>query len=156
MTDPQPEALAPIEVDEFLPYPPETVWAALVTPAVLAEWLMENDFEPVVGHRFQMRGIPVPAVGFSGLVSSEVLELVPEQRLVISWADANSGNALASTVTFTLIAEGTGTRLLLRHDGFDASDPAQVTAHRIMNGGWRSQVFPRLLAVLEVGPANGA
>jgi uncharacterized protein YndB with AHSA1/START domain len=90
----------------------------------------------------------VPAVGFTGLVASEVLELQPESLLKISWRDAGQGNALASTVTFTLIPEGTGTRVVIRHDGFDASDPAQVAAHRIMSGGWRSQVLPRLVTVL--------
>jgi uncharacterized protein YndB with AHSA1/START domain len=152
MTDSSPGTLAAIEVDEFLPHPVATVWRALITPSLLAMWLMENDFEPIVGHRFRMRGIPVPAVGFSGLVASEVLEIVPERRLVISWADANAGNALASVVTFSLVPEGSGTRLLLRHDGFDASDPTQVVAHRIMSSGWRSQVLSRLVSVLASPP----
>jgi hypothetical protein len=39
---------------------------------------MENDFEPVAGHCCTMRGTPVPAVGFSGLIASEVLEIDPE------------------------------------------------------------------------------
>ena len=134
---------------EFLPHPVSKVWRALTTPALLAQSLMENDFEPVVGHRFGMQGIPVPAVGFSGQVVSGVLEVVPESRLAISWADALGGNALASVVTFTLVPEGSGTRLLLRHSGFNASDPSQVAAHRVMSGGWRSQVLPRLVGVLE-------
>ena len=113
---------------------------------------MENDFEPVVGHRFRMQGIPVPAVGFSGLVESEVLAVEPEKLLSISWKDATDGNALRSTVTWTLVPEGAGTRLLLRHDGFDASDPTQVVAHRIMSGGWRSQVLSRLVTLLDENP----
>jgi uncharacterized protein YndB with AHSA1/START domain len=149
------DVLAPIEVDEFLPHPVAKVWRAITDPALLARWLMENDFEPVLGHKFTMRGIPVPAVGFTGLVASEVLELVPESVLKISWRDAGQGNALASTVTFTLVAEGTGTRLVIRHEGFDPSDPAQVAAHRIMSGGWRGQVLPRLVDVLSGSPADG-
>lgn len=143
------DTLAPIELDEFLPHPPAKVWRALTTPSLLAKWLMNNDFEPVVGHRFSMQGIPVPAVGFTGLVDSEVIAIEPERMLQISWSDAGHGNALASTVTFRLEPEGTGTRFFLRHDGFNASDPAQVAAHRIMSGGWRGQVLPRLIAVLD-------
>src|SRR5580692_11113718 len=96
-------SLAPIELDEYFPHPPEKVWRAITTRELLAAWLMENDFEPVVGHRFQMKGIPVPAVGFTGLVASEVLEIDPPRRLVISWADALEGNALKSTVTFEVV-----------------------------------------------------
>lgn len=110
---------------------------------------MENDFEPIVGHQFSMRGIPVPAVGFTGLVASEVLAVEEGRLLSISWRDAGEGNALSSTVTWRLEAEGTGTRLFLTHDGFDPSDPTQVIAHRIMSGGWSSQVAPRLRGVLE-------
>ena len=146
------ETLAPIEVDEFLPHSPAKVWRALTTPALMEKWLMKNDFEPVVGHRFSMQGIPVPAVGFTGLVDSEVLIVEPEKRLSISWRDGGNGNALRSTVTWTLVPEGTGTRLFLRHDGFDASDPTQVIAHRIMSGGWRSQVLSRLVALLAETP----
>ena len=98
--------LTAIELDEFLPHPPAKVWRALTEPALIAAWLMENDFEPVIGHRYTMRGTPVPAVGFSGLVASEVLEIDPERLLRISWRDAEAGNNLNSTVTWTLVPEG--------------------------------------------------
>lgn len=140
--------LDPIDVDERMQHPPEAVWRALTTPELLAQWLMENDFEPVVGHRFTMRGIPVPAVGFSGVVASEVLEIEEGKRLVISWRDAEGGNALASTVTFTVAPDGDGARLFIRHEGFDEADAAQASAHRIMSNGWRDQVLPRLTALL--------
>lgn len=143
------DALSAIEVDRFLPYPPATVWRAVTDPDLLARWLMPNDFEPVVGHRFRMQGIPVPAVGFSGKVTSQVLELEPEHLLRISWSDAEQGNALVSTVTFTLVPEGTGTRFLIRHDGFDPADPAQVAAHQIMSGGWANRIAPALEELLE-------
>ncbi len=32
-------------------YPPEKIWRALTQPHLIEEWLMKNDFRPVVGHR---------------------------------------------------------------------------------------------------------
>lgn len=142
--------LTAIELDEFLPYPPAKVWRALTEPALIAAWLMENDFQPVVGHRYTMRGIPVPAVGFSGVVASEVLEIEPGRLLRISWRDANAGNDLNSTVTWTIVPEGTGTRLFLVHEGFDPDEPSHVIAHRIMGGGWRGQILRKLTESLAL------
>ncbi|WP_035741551.1 SRPBCC family protein [Arthrobacter sp. MA-N2] len=142
------EQLETIEVEEFLPHPPGKVWRALTEPGLLASWLMENDFQAMVGHQFQMRGIPVPAVGFSGLVASEVLDLDAGRRLRISWRDANSGNSLTSTVTWTITPEDAGTRLFLVHEGFNPDDPTHVASHRIMSGGWRHHVLPRLAQTL--------
>jgi uncharacterized protein YndB with AHSA1/START domain len=151
------EQLTTIEVEEFLPHAPATIWRALTEPELIARWLMENDFQAIVGHKFQMRGIPVPAVGFSGLVASEVLALETEKVLRISWRDAHSGNNLDSTVTWSIAAEDTGSRLSLVHDGFDPSEPTHVASHRIMSGGWRNHVLPRLgqtLAELDSTESN--
>ena len=68
---------AAIHTDAFLPHPPEKVWRALTDSAVLASWLMPNDFQPRIGHRFTFRTEPVPTHGFDGIVHCEVLELVP-------------------------------------------------------------------------------
>lgn len=135
-----------IHVDQFLPHPPERVWRVLTEPDLLARWLMPSDFAPEVGHRFSFRTDPVPATGFDGVVHCEVLDLVPGQRLRISW---RSGAAFASTVTWTLVPEGAGTRLLLEHAGFDVDDPEQLLALRIMGGGWRSRMPRRLAALLD-------
>jgi uncharacterized protein YndB with AHSA1/START domain len=134
-----------VHVDQFLAHPPARVWRALTDPAVLARWLMPNDFEPVVGHRFTFRTEPRPEAGFDGVAHCEVLEIEPERLLRISWR----GGALDTTVTWRLVAEGRGTRLLLEHDGFEPDDPAQQLARRIMGGGWRSHLLARLEAELD-------
>jgi uncharacterized protein YndB with AHSA1/START domain len=137
--------LRSIEVDQYFPHPPETVWRALTEPALIARWLMPNDFAAAIGHRFTLRTEPVAQTGFGGVIECEVLELVPLHRLRISW---NSVGSLESTVTWSLQAEGRGTRLLLEHAGFDPDDPNQLLAFQIMNGGWRSHVLRRLTEVL--------
>jgi len=133
-----------ISVDQFYPHPPERVWRALTTPELMAQWLMPNDFRPELGHRFTMRGRPVEATGFSGIVASTVLAIEPPRLLRISWADAEGGNAMETTVTWTLHAEGTGTRLLLEQVGFAADNPVDQLSRRFMSGGWRSQILTRL------------
>jgi uncharacterized protein YndB with AHSA1/START domain len=42
------EALS-VVVEREVPYPPEKIWRALTQPHLIEEWLMKNDFEPVVG-----------------------------------------------------------------------------------------------------------
>src|SRR5215470_3245484 len=44
-----------VVVERELPYPPEKIWRALTQPHLIEEWLMKNDFKPVVEHRFNFR-----------------------------------------------------------------------------------------------------
>jgi uncharacterized protein YndB with AHSA1/START domain len=105
---------------------------------------MPNDFAPVVGHRFTFHTVPHRADDFDGVVHCEVLDLEPERLLRLAWR----GGRLDSTVTWTLRAEGRGTRLFLEHTGFDPDDPTQLKAYTIMGGGWRSHVLRALDEVL--------
>ncbi|MGH3632969.1 SRPBCC family protein [Mycobacterium sp.] len=126
-----------VEVDQFYPHPPERVWRALTTPELMARWLMApTGFAPVVGTRFSFRGQPMPSVGFSGEIACEVLDVVDGERLAISWADAQSDKPPAWVVTWTLCPEGTGTRVVLRHSGFDPDDVVQLRSRSIMGNGW--------------------
>ncbi|MEC3976822.1 SRPBCC family protein [Amycolatopsis sp. H20-H5] len=136
-----------IHVDQFLAHPPRKVWRALTEPDLLERWLgMPNDIKPVVGHRFELLARPVPAAGFAGgPVPCEVLVADQEELLSISWGPV-------WTVTWRLVAEGRGTRLLLSHEGFDPEDEFQQISRRIMGGGWRShaqRMLERLLDALE-------
>jgi uncharacterized protein YndB with AHSA1/START domain len=56
-----------VVVERELPHPPEKLWRALTQPHLIAEWLMKNDFAPVVGHRFNLRG------EWGGVLDCEVL-----------------------------------------------------------------------------------
>jgi uncharacterized protein YndB with AHSA1/START domain len=134
-----------IETDEFLPHPPELVWNALTEPALLARWLMDNDFQPIVGHRFTFTTRPVPAQGFTGVIDCEVLEIDPPHTLKISWASAH----LETTVEWRLEPQGNGTRLFLTHDGFDETDPIQAITLKTLGGGWRGHMVTRMRTVLD-------
>lgn len=124
-----------ITVDQFIPRPVERVWAAITSPDRLAKWWVPGDIAPVVGHRFTLE---MPGWGN---VPCEVHEVVENERLVYTFADW--------TLTWTLVAEGTGTRLLLEHSGFDLDNPQHRFAFDNMGPGWRDEVLPRLVDVID-------
>lgn len=127
-----------IELDQFYPHPPSRVWRALTTPELMARWLMRPDgFEPRVGARFTLQAKPIEAVGFSGTVACEVLELVEPELISFSWDDAAAAEPTGWVVSFSLHPEGRGTRVLFTHRGFDPDSPAAQLSRTIMGNGWR-------------------
>lgn len=124
-----------ITVDQFIAQPPHRVWAALTTPELLAAWWVPGDIEPVVGHEFLLE---MPGWGN---VPCTVLEVVEPELLVYTFADW--------TLTWRVVAEGTGTRLILEHAGFDLTNGQHQFAFDNMGPGWRDEILPRLAAVLE-------
>ena len=54
MTNTATETLS-VVVEREIPHPPEKIWRALTQPHLIEEWLMKNDFKPVVDHRFNLR-----------------------------------------------------------------------------------------------------
>ncbi|HEV3062556.1 MAG TPA: SRPBCC domain-containing protein [Vicinamibacterales bacterium] len=112
---------------EDLPASIEEVWKAITDSRVLALWLMENDFEARVGARFTLRRVdPVP--GWRGWIDCQVLELQPPTRMVWSWSDG--ADSTGTRVIFELHAEGSGTRLTLRHVGDEGEAMAQMIRER--------------------------
>ena len=136
-----------IVVEDVVPQPPEKVWKALTTAELIGQWLMPNDFEPVVGKRFTFKTRPIG--DWDGVVQCEVLEIVPNRRLVYSWkggADSNDsgsnyGSQLDSIVTWTLQPEGSGTKLRMVHAGFRS--PQNDFAYDAMSPGW-SRIVGRM------------
>jgi uncharacterized protein YndB with AHSA1/START domain len=125
------------------PYSPEKVWRALTDPQAIAQWLMKNNFEPRVGHKFQFRVEPRPR-GWSGIVDCEVLEADPPRRLVYSWC----GSGLDTIVSWTLERVADDTRVRLEHTGFRGLRGWMVS--RMLGKGWNSKILtqniPTLLA----------
>ena len=120
----------------FFPHPPGVVWEHLTQPALLAQWLMENDFRPEVGHRFRFRATPKVKLGFDGNIYCEVLEVVPRRRLSYSWRGGAGPEriTLDSVVVWTLLAKDGGTELTLEHRGFRGVK--NYLAYVIMSRGW--------------------
>jgi uncharacterized protein YndB with AHSA1/START domain len=127
-----------IRFEAIYPFQPEQVWVVLTDPVALGEWLMPNDFQPVIGHRFQFRTKPAP--GFDGIVDCEVLELDPPRRLAFSWA----GGGVDTVVTFNLAPHAASTRMVMEQTGFRGLRGLMVSA--ILKGGWRRMVEQRVPA----------
>ena len=99
------------------PHAPEQVWRALTHPKALAAWLMDNNFEPRVGHHFQFKEASLP--GFETVIDCEVIALEPPTRLVYTWQA--SGMPIPSLVTWVLTPIEGGTQLQLHHSGLTSA-----------------------------------
>jgi len=134
-----------IVVEEVLPHPAERIWRMLTQPELISQWLMPNDFRPVVGHRFTFRTKPFG--DWDGVVHCEVLEVRPLQFLRYSWVGGSESSKLISTVTWTLTAAGTGTRVRMEHEGFG---PSNQNAYDVMSQGW-GRILSRIGQLIAEG-----
>jgi uncharacterized protein YndB with AHSA1/START domain len=114
-------------IERKMPHPAEKIWRALTQGALIEEWLMKNDFEPVVGHRFSFRAGPVP--NWNGVIDGEVLVIEPNSRLSYSWGTLG----LVSVVTWTLTPTRDGTHVRMEQSGFRSEEDASYKGAR---WGW--------------------
>jgi uncharacterized protein YndB with AHSA1/START domain len=115
-------------MEREMPHPQAKVWRALTEGKLVEEWLMQNDFKPVVGHRFNFRSTPVP--GWSGIIDCEVLLVDPQTRLSYSWASMG----MESVVAWTLTPTPEGTHLRMEQSGFPTDQDA---AYKGASYGWK-------------------
>lgn len=150
MSEPIP-ATRSIVIERMMPHPPEKIWRALTHTSLIAEWLMQNDFEPRAGAAFTFRASPLG--NWDGIVHCEVTVFEPPRRLVYTWKggtvhNAAYGSALDSVVEWTLTPVQGKTRVRMEHSGFRAQNDSAFTT---MSGGW-----PRVLERLEQATAGRA
>ncbi len=122
-----------VVVEREIPFAPEKIWRALTQPHLIEEWLMKNDFKPVVGHGFNLRGD-------WGAVDCQVQTVEPNKTLSYTWGALG----LASVVTWTLTPTSTGTHLRMEQSGFR---PDQKQAFHGARFGWQ-KFFANLEQVL--------
>jgi uncharacterized protein YndB with AHSA1/START domain len=119
-----------VVVEREVPFPPEKIWRALTQPHLIEEWLMKNDFKPVVGHRFNLSAD-------WGAVDCRVQAVEPSKTLSYTWDTKD----LRSVITWTLTPTSMGTHLRMEQLGFR---PDQQQYYRGAKGGWQ-----RFFAALE-------
>jgi uncharacterized protein YndB with AHSA1/START domain len=122
-----------VVVEREIPHAPEKIWRALTQPHLIEEWLMKNDFQPVVDHKFTLRGD-------WGAVDCQVRTIQQHTTLSYSWA----AHGLESLVTWTLTPTSKGTTLRMEQTGFR---PDQEQAYRGAKMGW-GNFFGKLQQVL--------
>ncbi len=127
-----------IQLEHVYRHAPSRVWKALTDPELHARWWAAGDVKPIVGHRFELD------MGPFGKQVCEVVEVDPERLFKYRF----SIGRLDTTLTWRLLPEGTGTRLLLVHEGFDLDSPMARQAYEGMRPGWPS-VLDRLGAALD-------
>jgi uncharacterized protein YndB with AHSA1/START domain len=123
-----------VVVEREVPFPAEKIWRALTQPHLIEEWLMNNDFKPVVDHRFKLRAD-------WGAVDCQVLAVEPNKILSYTW----DAMGLESVVTWTLTPTSTGTQLRMEQSGFR---PDQQQAYQGAKYGWQ-KFFAGLERVVE-------
>ena len=131
-----------IVVERVMPHPPERIWRALTQGPLIEQWLMKNDFQPVVGHRFNFRAAPMPP-HWNGVTDCEVLVIEPNQRLSYTWnaSGEEAEGGLKTVVTWTLTPVKGGVLVRMEQSGFRPEDEA---GYQGMSSGWQ-----RLIGSLE-------
>jgi uncharacterized protein YndB with AHSA1/START domain len=132
-----------VVVEREIAHPPEKIWRALTQPHLIEEWLMKNDFKPVVGHHFNLRG------DWGGVLDCEVLAVEPHKKLTYTWnfKHAEAAYNLTSVVMWTLTPTQTGTHLRMEQSGFR---PDQPQAYGGAKHGWQ-QFLEKLEQTLAKG-----
>ena len=137
-----------VVVERDMPHPQEKVWRALTQSALIEEWLMKNDFQPVLGHKFNFRAEPMPQ--WNGVTDCEVLVVEPNKRLTYSWRGSGEEAARGpqTVVTWTLTPTKGGTLVRVEQSGFRPEDEPFYTG---ASYGWQRMVggLERVLAGLE-------
>ena len=138
-----------IVIELFFPHPPQKVWKALTEPELLSQWFMKNDFKAEVGHHFNFRDKPRPGVAWDGIVYSEVLEVVPDKKLVYTWKGGPKPGVITldTVLTWTLTPKDNGTLVRLEHRGYKGLK--NYFSSLIMEKGYKLKVLKRLSALLD-------
>ncbi len=122
------ESTRSVVIERVFPHSPEKLWRALTESALIAQWLLKNDFEPIVGRQFHLHVPPMPA--WDGVIGAEVLIVQSLKQLSYTW----SALGLDSVVVFTLTPVDGGTQLRMEHSGFP---PDQQAAWHGARHGWQ-------------------
>ena len=134
--------------------PPERVFRALASPEITAWWEAPGVFrttewsgEVRVGGRWRAAGKRATQEPF--VLEGEFLEVDPPRKLVHTWHLVGTP-IKPTTVTYLLEPLAGGTRITLRHTGFDPRLPFAGTTH-----GWETS-FTRLAEILAGERAQSA
>jgi activator of HSP90 ATPase len=93
-----------------------------------------TEISPVAGGEFSL---------FAGVIMGRQIELIPNQRIVQAWRDADWKPGVYSIAKFELVQEGSGTRIIFDHTGFPVGNAEHLAA------GWKANYWEPLGKVLS-------
>jgi uncharacterized protein YndB with AHSA1/START domain len=99
--------LPDIRKTQMLNAPIRKVWEAVATAEGMTAWFMPNNFQPVVGHEFEINAGPF------GMSACKVTEVDPPHRVSFTWGKDWK-------LTFELVELDNKTEFTLIHSGWDA------------------------------------
>jgi uncharacterized protein YndB with AHSA1/START domain len=134
--------LRDLKLNVFYPYSPERVWKAIANRRAMAAWLMDNDFEPQVGHKFRFQSDSEQ--GVDSTIYCEVIELDEPRSLSYTWR--GNFTSQPTIVTWKLLPVEGGTQLQLEHTGFESEVP-KLSQPLSMRQTWQDNSMPK--ATLE-------
>jgi uncharacterized protein YndB with AHSA1/START domain len=135
-----------VRIERTIPAPPHRVYRAWLEPAFVRQWMAPGDFRTTrveidarVGGRYAIRHARAGQV--VGGFEAEILELIPDRRIVWRWgflgAEGPNGPVYDSTLTVTFAdAPGGATHLSLVHERLDALAAALPDVARNVGAGW--------------------
>ena len=140
------EANAAVRLERIIPAPPHRVYRAWLEPDLLCRWLAPGglevdrvDVDERVGGHFRIW--QTASGSAAGGFDCELIELVPDRRLVFRWGfvgpEWNDGPRFDSLLTITL-AEATegATRLTLVHEQLEQLQAAMPQVAEQVGVGW--------------------
>jgi uncharacterized protein YndB with AHSA1/START domain len=138
-----------VALDRVIAAPRSTVYRAWLDPEVLARWMGPDGFSVVVAtvdervggaHYIEM----LDPDGDLHTFESVIDELVPDERIVLTWRFHHDAEDTLLTLTFR-DAEGGGTALRLQHERITLAPPLDTSS---VETGW-GQTLAKLQALYD-------
>ena len=138
-----------VALERVIRAPRPKVYRAFLDPSLLEQWMGPDGFSVTVAtvdervggeHKVEM----LDRDGDHHAFDSTILELVPDERIVMSWRFAPGAEDTLLTVTFR-DAEGGGTDLRLEHERITLTPPLDSQS---VDAGW-SQTLAKLAAYFD-------
>lgn len=127
--------------DRVYPHPVDAVWRALTDKQALGQWLMETDFEPVLGREFKMWCSD--GEGGTDTYLCVLRDYDPPRRMLWSWVLEGGQDDGEMLVEFRVEPVAGGARATVRHSG--DLDPAMIERFK---GGWPAKLEDMEAAIL--------
>ena len=149
---------AVVRLERLIPAPPHRVYRAWLDPSLVRRWMAPGEFSVTraeiderVGGAYRVW--QADAGGSAGGFECELLELVPDQRIVFRWGFAGpertDGPVFDSRLTITLRqAQEDSTMLTLVHEHLDALSAAMPYVAQNVGPGWEL-VLDKLAATVR-------